>query len=245
MFEYNKNNLLVKVNFSIAGLATNIVIIDKSLNFPKGLLVDLGDGATRDIFVNNFKYEWFNDIILTHGHFDHMGSLYSFLCYKRFFGKGDEIRIIYPVGAFQVENTVKLFQNQYPKANFQIKLIAMSTEKILETKLNSNITIKSFPVSHYEYPASETIPTKVPACGYQIRIQNQNKTMAFSGDTGPIEILYDIYSSEVDFGFIESTYPNDNYVKDKIQRIHLTDSEAKIYSKNCKQAILIHKLPVE
>ena len=104
MFEFNTDELFIKPLFSIAGLATQLVVLDKKSEAPFGILLDIGDGTCRDILDNHLDFTWFNHILISHGHYDHMGGLYSFLGVKRMLGETHPITIIYPEKCIEVEN---------------------------------------------------------------------------------------------------------------------------------------------
>ena len=244
MFEYNTDDAFIKPLFSTAGLATQLVILDKHSNPPVGILLDIGDGTCRDILDNHLDFTWFNHIIISHGHYDHMGGLYSFLGVKRMLGDNQTITIMYPAKCIEVENCIKTLKGNYPDSlPYEIKLVPTSTSDVTEHTVLDQIRIKSFPVLHRGSTLTPGVLPLIPACGYQVHLLTPNLKIAFSGDTAPTPILYDLFSSDVDFGFIETTHPDDSWVKDKINRFHLTEAEALDFSKNCKQAILIHTLP--
>lgn len=241
---YDTEDFFVKPLFSIAGLATQLVFLKKYGSKPKGILLDVGDGTCRDILDNKLDFLWFNHICISHGHYDHMGGLYSFLGLKRMLGSEDLVQIIYPEDCIEVENCVKTFQENYSDSiPFKIKLTAVSASKKTSININDDLIITSFPVQHRGSTLKPGVLPLIPACGFQIFSITKNFRIAFSGDTAPCDILYDLFSSDVDIGFIESTHPNDDWVKDKVNRFHLTESEALEYSKNCKKTEIIHTLP--
>lgn len=244
MFEYNSEKVFIKPLFSIAGLATQIVIVDKESNPPVGLLLDIGDGTCRDILDNGLDFAWINTIVISHGHYDHMGGIYSFLGTKRMLGDEHEINVYYPSKTVEVENIVKMFKENYPDSiPFNIKMHPIDPQKSAEIVLNKNFVLKAFPVLHRGSTLIPGVLPLIPACGYQVSLINHNLKLAFSGDCAPSTILYDLFSSEVDIGFIENSHPTDDWVKDNVNRFHLTKKEALEFSKNCKKTILIHSLP--
>ena len=245
MFEYNTKDLFIKPLFSIAGLATQIVFLDKSEEPPFGLLLDVGDGTCRDILNNKLDFNWFNHIVISHGHYDHMGGLYSFLGLKRMLGSSEEITIIYPEQTHEVQNAIRMFKDNYHDTiPFTIKEITVNTKKTSTLFLSPTLVLRSFPTLHRGSTLAPGVLPVIPSCGYQVHSLKHDFTIAFSGDTAPTPNLYDLFNNNVDIGFIETTHPDDSWVKDKINRFHLTKNEALEYSKNCKKAVFIHTLPL-
>lgn len=243
MFNFETKNLIVNLLYSSGGIATQIVYIDKSENSPNGILMDIGDGTVRDILANHFNLDWFNYILLTHGHIDHIGGLLSFLGAKRMLGTTHELTIVHPKKMREIEDLINVFHKINPElVKFKITLIPCSISEVSEIRINSSTMIKSFPVIHKSSTRIKGEFKNIPALGFQIHSIKQNFTVAYSGDTGPTPMLYNLFNSNVDIAFIEATNPDDSWNNDKNNRSHLTEQEALEFTKNCKQRILIHKL---
>ncbi len=69
----------VKVLYSKAGVATQILVS----TVEGDLLVDAGDGALRDLLDLNYDFEKLKAIAITHGHFDHVGGLWTLFGFLR------------------------------------------------------------------------------------------------------------------------------------------------------------------
>jgi ribonuclease BN (tRNA processing enzyme) len=244
MFNFDSDKFITKVLHSVAGLATQIAFIDKTGITPIGILLDIGDGTCRDLLNNKFDLSWFNHILISHGHYDHMGGLYSFLGMKRMLGHEKKITIIYPKDSIEVENSINAFENSYTDSiPFTIKKIPLDIQDKAEIKVENDLFIKYFPVIHRGSTLKPGVLPTIPACAFQVYSEKELFKVAFSGDTGPTNILYEVFSSDVDVGFIEASHPDDSWVNDKIHRYHLTELEALEFSKYCKKSVIIHKLP--
>lgn len=246
MFSISNDDLFIKPFFSIAGLATQLVFLVKSPDPSKnvGVLLDIGDGTCRDILEHKLDFSWFNTVIISHGHYDHMAGLYAFLGIKRMLGHTSTITVVFPEHCIEVESCIHAFEMNYPKSiPFTILRKTVSISSISSLNITDDILVTSFPVLHRGSTLSPGVLPLIPACGYQVSSLSKNVKIAFSGDTAPTDVLYDLFNSDVDYGFIENTHPDDSWVRDKINRFHLTTAEAREFSKNCKQVILIHGLP--
>ena len=92
MIEWQGENLRVRVLYSEAGIATQILITVGGDYF----LVDVGDGTLRDLRLHGINFRRLRGIFLTHGHFDHVGGLYALLGYLRVIGREEHLRIVFP-----------------------------------------------------------------------------------------------------------------------------------------------------
>ncbi|OLS31942.1 MAG: Ribonuclease BN [Candidatus Heimdallarchaeota archaeon AB_125] len=228
MWDWSGNNLRVKVLFSSAGLATQILVnnIEKDSN----LLIDVGDGILRDLVTLPGKYYENIDIILiTHGHFDHVGGLFSLLAFFRMINRSKKLLLISPSNVVELEGLVKTFFESYGDSiPFELELITI--EKDFEI---DDILISAFPVQHRGSIIGGKKLPDIPSVGYII---NKNtERILYTGDTGYFEQLKE-YAKDVDYALIEGTY------KDKKTKFHLTHSEAEEIGKLAKHYQIIHQI---
>lgn len=231
---------------SIAGLATQFLIIDRK-NKEHSLLVDIGDSTCRDIVSNKLDFAWINSILLTHGHYDHMGGVYTFLGMKRMLGHTKPIHIYYPGGSQEIIGILKTYNALYKDSSpFEVIEHSLPTESIQKNQsINSSFQVDAHPVRHLGSITKDgkIVPGPlIPAFGYKIR-HKSGFTLSISGDSAPTDGLIHLFSKDIDLAFIESTHPTLDWVSDKVNRFHLTEDEAHIYTNHCRRTYLTHELP--
>jgi ribonuclease BN (tRNA processing enzyme) len=237
MKKWQGKYLKVKILFSSAGVAQQIWIEN-----PSGaILFDAGDGTLRDLLANKLDIHKLKGIVITHGHFDHIGGIYSLLGYLRMIRRTEELPIIFPKGCKEVKLLLKTFVDHYGKS---------IPYKIIFKEINPNDTfqiwgmiIKPYKMVHcgsVKGPdGKEMILGKLPALGY--RISYKNEFIAISGDTGTDGDLKNLIK-DADLAIIEATFTNSKTVPvEAIKRVHLAEDIAKDFGKLAKQYILIHK----
>jgi ribonuclease Z len=237
MKTWQGKNLSARVLFSSPGVAQQIWIESKS----SSILFDVGDGTLRDILENKLDYKKIKAIVFTHGHFDHIGGLYSLLGYLRMIRRTEELPIIFPKGCREVKLLLKTFVNHYGKS-IPFKIIAKEINPNKTFRIGE-MTIKSYKMVHCGSvkgaDGKEMILGKLPALGY--RISYKNEFIAISGDTGTDGDLKSLIK-DADLAIIEATFANSKMVpQEAIKRVHLSEDVAKELGKLAKQYILIHK----
>lgn len=222
------NHLRVKVLFSSAGLATQILVndIEKDSNF----LIDVGDGILRDLFSLPSKYyENIDTILITHGHFDHVGGIFSLLAFFRMINRSKRLLLIAPPDVVELKGLVKTFHDSYGESiPYQLEIINIEREFELE-----NTLISAFAVQHRgSIIGGEKLPN-VPSVGYIIT-KNAEKIL-YTGDTGYFDQLKE-HVRGVDYALIEGTHKN------KRTPFHLTYSEAEEIGKLAKNYQIVHQI---
>ncbi|MFX1534842.1 MAG: MBL fold metallo-hydrolase [Promethearchaeota archaeon] len=235
---WEKNGVKCTLLFSIAGLATQLLLQAKN---GEGFLLDLGDGVCRDLISYNIDFHSIQGVALTHGHFDHCGALHSFLGFLRMIGRTKELHIVYPKDSIEINGLMKNFETCYSESiPFVIKKHPITPKTSKAIQINRWI-LTPIAVEHRGSTAKFGIGKPIPAYGYQVSIEGV--VIAFAGDTGPTDSLYRLFSSKVDLGICEATYPDQSWVSNKELRFHLTENEACEFTKSCKERWLVHKLP--
>lgn len=231
LWDWEGKYLKVKVLYSRAGLATQILVFDEDKN--QTYLVDVGDGILRDLFSLPKKfYENIEAVLCTHGHFDHIGGLFSLLGFLRMINRTKSLFLIYPPGVIEIEGIVNTFQKSYSNSiPFEIKNIKI--EKKIQIQ---EVTISPFHVQHRGSIIGWSELLNIPALGYII--EKNGEKILYTGDTGYFDDLKRL-CTDIDFALIEGTY------KEKKTPFHLSTVEAEDLGKLAKNYKIVHQSHIE
>jgi ribonuclease BN (tRNA processing enzyme) len=222
-------NWAVKVMYSKAGIATQILI--SALEYD--ILVDAGDGTLRDLLELDYDFERLKTIAITHGHFDHMGGLWTLLGFLRMIGRTSDLVIIAPCSCGEVQNLVEGFIAVYGDTMpFNVILKELSNEERITIE---RIEIQAFSVIHRGSTKIYGVGKRVPAVGYSISYNDQR--IVISGDTGMCQSLRKFVEG-VDLAILEATTKEKTA---KNSEVHLSIEEATELGKTAKDFILIHQ----
>ena len=222
-------NWNVEVLYSKAGVATQILI-----STLKGdILVDVGDGTLRDLLELDYKFEQLKAIAITHGHFDHVGGLWTLLGFLRMIGRTSDLVLIAPRFCSVVKNLVEGFMAVYgDTVPFRVILKELSDEQRI---IIGAIEVQAFSVIHRGSTKVYGVGKRVPAVGYSIGYDKQR--IVISGDTGMCQSLKNFVKG-ADLAILEAT------AKEKTAKnfeVHLSLEEAREIGKTAEKFILIHQ----
>ncbi|TFG09704.1 MBL fold metallo-hydrolase [Candidatus Heimdallarchaeota archaeon] len=223
-WDWEGSYLKVKVLYSRAGLATQILVFDDE---EQVFLIDSGDGVLRDLTALPDKlYEKISCIVCSHGHFDHIGGLFSLLGFLRMINRTTELPLIFPSGVTEIEGIVRTFKESYTDSiPFEIKYH--------NSEVNiGKVTITPFPVQHRGSIIGFNELPSIPAFGYII--EKGKERILYTGDTGYFDEL-SVMINDIDFALIEGTY------EEKKTPFHLSIIEARKLGKLAKNYKIIHK----
>lgn len=219
----------VKIMYSKAGVATQILISTSECD----LLVDAGDGVLRDLLEVDYRFERLQAIAVTHGHFDHVGGLWTLLGFLYMIGRTSDLLLITPRSCREVRNIVEGFLDIYAeKMPFQIIVKELSNREKIDIK---GMMVQAFSVIHRGLTEVYGVGKRVPAFGYSISYKEQR--IVISGDTGMCRSLTR-FARGADLAILEAT------VKEraaKYSQVHLSVEEATKIGKTAKKFILIHQ----
>jgi ribonuclease BN (tRNA processing enzyme) len=228
-WDWKGRHFRVKILCSLAGVATQILVND--IDTGSNILMDVGDGILRDLIaLPRTHYDNIDTVLISHGHFDHVGSIFSLLAFFRMLNRKKRLRIISSPNVIELQGLVRTFQESYEDSTpFEYEIIDIDSEQSVQ-----DITIKSFPVKHRgSLIGGDELP-KIPAIGFIV--SKKEETIVYTGDTGYFELLRS-HITGADLAIIEGTHEGEpsNY--------HLSVSQAKELGKLAKNHLIIHRIP--
>jgi ribonuclease Z len=224
----------VKVLYTAAGVAQQIWIESE-----KGaVLVDTGDGTLRDILQQNMNLDKLKGILITHGHFDHMGGLHSLLGFLRMIGHEGTLHIYAPDGCQQVFSMIGGFIEAYADTiPFEIASHELQPYETIDLV---NMTIEAYPVVHCGSIKHGGIMPPLPAMGYRITCNNER--IAVTGDTGDCPSVRELVK-DADLAIIEATFNGlEEYQPDMLKKVHLSEQLANEIGRTAREYILVHRV---
>ncbi|UCB52742.1 MAG: ribonuclease Z [Candidatus Zixiibacteriota bacterium] len=226
-------NLRARVLYSRAGVAQHTWIENEN----GAVLIDTGDGLIRDLISNDLDPGGIRGVIFTHGHFDHVGGLYSLLGFLRMIGRKEPLPIVAPDGCTEVFSLVKNFERCYPDTiPFEIFRKEIRSQQVIRI---AGMTIKAYAVVHCGSIEGSEILDRIPAMGY--RISHKGETIAVSGDTGFCPSLTKL-AKGADLAIIEAGYKKSTGVdREVLERVHLSEDLAKKIGRLAKDFVLVHR----
>lgn len=220
-----------EVLYSKAGIATQILLTD--IEKKEHILMDCGDGVVRDLIERQIDLNLIKGILISHGHPDHIGGIYSLLSAFKLFNVKQEITIYAPTPCWEflrmLQTYLEIYKGRYP---FTLNYHELKPG-VLEGL--GNFVIKPFKALHYENMSVDD-PKEKPAFGYRVTLNDE--TVVYSGDTLPCPELEKEVEG-VDLAIIEATY--NKPIPESLSN-HLQYEYAEYVGKSAKNYFLIHQL---
>lgn len=234
-FHWENDEVRVDIPFSAAGIGTTIVLTSQFTG--RMMLLDVGDGAVRDLLALSMSANWIGEldlVAISHGHFDHIGGLHTLLSFMRMLQRRDPLNILVPKGSTESIGIIKgyrdLYRDSLPYKTWYHELVDGSE---FDTDF---FKVHAISVEHYSLE-SDPPEALIPALGFRVRIGST--TIAYTGDTRLCPGAQRIVDG-ADLAIIEATRkdpPEGKY------RVHLTVDEAESLGSRAKEHMLIHRIP--
>jgi len=215
--------------YSEAGVATQVLVKRKR----DDILLDAGDGVLRDLVNIHYDFNRMKGILISHGHFDHIGGIYALIGFLRMIGRKEALPIAVPAPGSEVKGMVRTISTYSPGGlPFNVELICLNDGDEVEI---ASTKVRAFKVIHRGSTA-QGITDPIPALGYVLQ---DGERIVYSGDTGYFEAL----EKEVrgaDCAILEATHSVDS---PEAPEVHLVESDAVKLGKMARDYILIHRTP--
>ncbi len=230
---WHGEKISIVVLYSRAGIAQHIWFS----THRHAVLIDTGDGLLRDLLGNNLDVKLLRAVIYTHGHFDHIGGLYSLLGFLRMIGRMEPLYIFAPKGCTEVSATIDNFMKSYSDTTpFEIVYKEVLPREDFQI---AEIFVEPYPVIHCGSTDAGGILDPIPALGY--RLTHGDEIVAISGDTGLCSSLKGLISG-ADVAIIEAVYQSSSDAdKETLKRVHLSEDIAQELGKLAKEFFIVHK----
>jgi ribonuclease Z len=232
--QWENDEVEVSIPYSAAGVATTIVITSRVTD--KMMLLDVGDGAVRDLLERG-SIQFVNDIELiaiTHGHFDHMGGIHSLLGFFRMMKRTNQLHIVLPVNCIEAISAIRGFRKVYSDTlpfSFSYHELAPSSQ--FDTDF---FELNAIQVEHYGMENATDEDVFMPALGYRVRVGDT--IVGYTGDTRPCPGVESVVRN-ADFAIIEATRKETPHSE---RRVHLSEPEARELGKLARDYTLIHRI---
>jgi ribonuclease BN (tRNA processing enzyme) len=229
--DWTGNGIAVRILHSRAALGTSVLIETDDGD----LLIDCGDGTIRDLADIGYDYLNLVGIVITHGHFDHIGGIHGLLGYLQMIGRRDPLPVAVPRGCEPAIAVISAFESLYEKTMpFEVRVHQLDSGRRMPI---GEFEILAHGVTHHGSTQTEAIGPVLAACGYRISYRDQ--VIAVTGDTGYSDFLFDLVRG-ADLALIEATLGDEDVSEEVLAKVHLNRAAAEKIGAVAKHFILYH-----
>lgn len=168
------------------------------------LLVDCGDGISKELIKQNINYDSIDSIIITHLHPDHFTGLFSLLVQMKLSRRENKLSIIIHKNLLNfLENCLEqlyLFKERLP---FQLEIINYDFN--CEIKLSEGFSFIAKANSHLEKYSQIKTSNKIAFISSSFIFSIGKDIIYYSADIGRKEDLY-LFDVEYNYSIIETTH---------------------------------------
>lgn len=226
---WESKDFKIKIFSSIPNISTGILL---STSNDK-LIIDPGDGILRDLNAEIGKKKLINieNVLITHGHHDHVGGLWSLFTYYNVMKRNKDLHLYYPKNTPEIDSIKNAFEQVYSN-QLNYKIITHNIEGTTNFAIK-DLQITAFNVVHMDFSEEEGKFVKVPSIGFKFNYNS--KSICYGGDSAYCQILEEMIKDS-DLAIIEA---GSNEAEG--DEAHMSEKEASELGRLAKKYFLVHQ----